>query len=323
MFTITPDTPERFLFDKKTIPAVVFFNHFSAVAFFITSNADRYDLKKVSYFNNLSLGDQALNIDKVRKLLWNSWSTEYALLIGRMLDNNDFFKVSLHWSFPQAYYSAYLAMVAFHETIGFTHANHNGAINSFNNSVKHGHYPSAMSFYSEGLHENFLYKGLPNFLGFHYSFNGLSKINSQEQAEQQIALFLKTTRIINAEEKKANTKQTLNTSKGVPGKRFLKKHWNYIYENLPCTSIFNLFYRLRIKSNYQDIESFLNADIDFKEFNKVLAESLSYLNFVHEAYIAKIIGLSAYGDILTSFSGCLSENQARKRFDDYINPLFS
>ena len=80
---------------------------------------------------------------------------------------------------------------------------------------------------------------------------------------------------------------------------------------------------MRIKANYRDIESFINADIDFKTFHTSLGELIYYLNFIHEAYVAKAIGIEEYEKILNAFPGHLNKSTAINRFDEHIKPLMS
>ena len=98
-------------------------------------------------------------------------------------------------------------------------------------------------------------------------------------------------------------------------KTFKKEHWDIIYQNIPETSLLNLLYRLRIKANYHDIETFINADIDFKTFHEILGNIISYLNFVNEAYVHKAIGDKNYKVILDTFKGHIIDDKAESRYD--------
>lgn len=310
---------------SKSIPSKVFFNHFFAIKYCIDFDEDKYDLKNIPYYNKIKVLKEDLDIEQIKKLLWNSWSTEYAYRIGEKIDNNEYYKFSLHWNFPQAYYSVYLSMTAFHETQGISNNQHEKSIKQFGNSIKDKHYPSVISFYSSGLKDEFEYYGLKTFSKFPKDNNALSKIDSLEDAELQLATFLKTTRKINAKDKKEKSVSQKDkrflTDKGEPRKSFKKKHWDILYTTIPVTSVFNLLYRLRIKANYRDIESFINAEIDFKSFHSSLGELIYYLNFIHEAYIAKAIGIDKYEDILKNFPSHLNEETALKRFEEQIKPL--
>jgi hypothetical protein len=312
--------------ERKAIPSKVFFNHFFAVSYFLSSDQNRFNLKATPFYNQIAIKNPDFSVESVKKLLWNSWSTEYAFRIGELLDNREYYKYSLHWNFPQAYYSAYLAMTAFHETQGIANEQHEKSIRIFGNSIKDGHYPDAISYYVSGSKDEFEYFGLKAFKGFEDGFSSLSNIECLVDAEQQIATFLKTTRIQNADEKKRRAKnqndKRFHTSKGTFKKSFQKQDWDLIFTTIPVTSIFNLLYRLRIKANYKDIETFINANIDFRKFHENLGQLIYYLNFVHEAYVVKAIGIKAYDQILRDFPGHSNRSSALERFEKNILPLW-
>lgn len=307
---------------KKAIPSKVFFNHFYAISHHIESIGNRYELNKIPYFNELRCKNSNFNLEKCRKLLWNAWSTEYAYSLVTQINNEDYYKFALHWNFPQAYYSVYLVMTAFHETQGTANEQHEKSIKLFGNSVKDNHYPIALSFFAQGMHGDFKYAGLNKFMGFPKDFNGLARISSLEEAQAQIASFLKSTRKKNAEHKReklkiAKDKRFLNR-KGEFRKSFKKNHWDIIYQTIPETTVLNMMYRLRIKANYHDVETFINADIDFRQFHGCLGSIINYLNFVHEAYIVKVIGKKNYENMLNGFPNHLNKETAVKRYSDLI-----
>lgn len=318
LFSSLKDAQEK---RKKAIPSQVFFNHFFAISYHIQCNTDRFNLKKIPFFNNLKLRNENFDLDNIRKLLWNSWSTEYAFTLTNLANNDEFYKFALHWNFPQAYYSIYLSLTAFQETQGVANEQHEKSIKIFGNSIKDEHYPEAISFFSRGLHENYEYLGIETFEGFPRDFCGLSRIQSLDEAQLQIALFLKSTRKKIAESKREklkinNDKKFLN-GKGEFRKSFSHYHWNLIYRTIPETTILNIMYRLRIKANYHDVETFINADIDFKSFHESLSNIIDYLNFVHESYICKVIGKTEYEKILHNFPGHLNGETAHKRYEQF------
>lgn len=83
----------------KSIPSRVFFNHFFAITYCISYNEDKFKLKKIPYYNGIKIKNPDFNIKEVKKLLWNSWSTEYAYRIGEKIDNSEYYKFSLHGIF--------------------------------------------------------------------------------------------------------------------------------------------------------------------------------------------------------------------------------
>ena len=313
--------------NRKAIPSKVFFNHFNAINFLIENDEDRFNLKKIIFFNNIKIKNVDFELEKCRKLLWNAWSTEYAFLITSQSENIDYYRFALHWHFPQVYYSIYLAMTAFHETQGIANDNHEKSIKLFGNSIKDGHYPSSLQFYVKGDYNNFQYIGFDEFSGFPKDYSALSRVYNKQDAELHFANFLKSTRIQNAENKrkrgeKEHAKQKdFQNKKGELIKKFSKKHWDKIYVSIPETTIFNIMYRLRIKANYHDIETFMNAEIDFKLFHEYLGNIVHYVNFVHEAYVHKAIGDKNYKKVLYDFNGHILEDRAKFRYESLISKL--
>ena len=41
--------------DRKAIPSRVYFNHFNAINYYIQSNSEKYNLKKVHFYNNIKI----------------------------------------------------------------------------------------------------------------------------------------------------------------------------------------------------------------------------------------------------------------------------
>lgn len=313
--------------DRKAIPSKVFFNHFNAINFLIENDSDRFNLKKISFYNSIKIKNSVFDIEKCRKLLWNAWSTEYAFLLTSQSENLEYYRFALHWHFPQVYYSIYLAMTAFHETQGIANENHEKSIKLFGNSLKDGHYPSSLQFYVQGNYNEFQYLGFDHFTGFPKEYNALSKVYNIQDAELHLASFLKSTRIQNAENKRKRGEKEhaklkdFQNKKGELIKKFSKKHWDKIYKSIPETTIFNIMYRLRIKANYHDIETFMNAQIDFKLFHEYLGNIVQYLNFIHEAYVHKAIGDEAYKKILFDFNGHILEDRAKSRYNNLISEI--
>ena len=134
---------------------------------------------------------------------------------------------------------------------------------------------------------------------------------------------MKSTRKENTEnkrkrgEKEHSKRKEFQNAKGALVKSFGKKHWDIIYKTIPETTLLNILYRLRLKANYRDIETFMNADINFKEFHSCLGKIISYLNFVHEAYLHKAIGDTEYKKIVDGFKG----EHHKDRYENLISKI--
>jgi hypothetical protein len=304
---------------EKIVGSIVYFNHFHAIRLYIESHQDRYDLRQLTFFNQLKRRNTEFDLDKSRRFLLNSWGTEHALLFPRQFEKEEFHRYSLQWSFPQAYYSVYLNLAAFRETQRKSKDTHAEAISAFGASVKDGHYPKAIRFHASGLFNEIKLHHLPKLPRASESFNSSEEVKSLSDAHAQIASFLKSTRKRDAWEKRnkmqSSHNSALRTVDGQILKSFRKKYWDQVYKKIPTTSLMNLLFRMRITANYHDIETFLNAKIDFEGFYDNLLFIVDYLNFVHEAYLAKVVGRSAYENLLDTAPSMITENTASRRYE--------
>ncbi|WP_018476276.1 hypothetical protein [Pontibacter roseus] len=302
---------------RLSIPAQVFSNHFQAICKHLENDTDAYSLEKVKYFNSRLFSKPNCQYERIKKILWNSWSTEYALHLTAKQGNPDYYRHALHWSFPQAYYTCYLNMHAFCLAIGDRRESHLDLIRAFGDRVKNRQYPGSISFFAEGNYEEYSISNLP----LHNIKSAITQIKSDADAQSQIATFLKSTRSNLAKyhrEKRQKSAVPITTKSGAICQSFNKNQWKLITDNLGPTTMFDILYRLRIKANYNDIESFMHAEIDFTQFHNCLISIVNYLNFMHEAYLAKAIGYRKYLNIVETFPGHSKDNFVRARYEERI-----
>ncbi|MDI9312641.1 MAG: hypothetical protein QM535_20695 [Limnohabitans sp.] len=306
--------------EQKKIPLRVFEYHLSAINTHLDNGANYFNLKSFDYFNNGIQKVSTYDEDKIKRLLYNSWSTEFALLTSSMNDDQDFKKFSLHWCFPQAYYSVFLSTTAYYylKNINIGH-NHKGLLNEFSQQVKRKWYPTAMSFHCSGNYGNYSYNNICDY----ESKNAMtySKYDPQT-ADKQVAQFLKTTRdkLIEARKKDKQTSktpfQTLNKKEAK--KSLTKNEWKEISNRQWDTTIMDMLYRLRIKSNYEEVNSFIDADYDVSNIIEQLKKIVFKLNFVNECYIAKLISFEKLGELVNKFPIKTQDNYILCRFNEYI-----
>lgn len=65
----------------------------------------------------------------------------------------------------------------------------------------------------------------------------------------------------------------------------------------------------------------MEADIGFNLFYESLQYIVGYLNFIHEAYVAKVIGLENYRQFVAGLPDYLQNGFGLQRLDDRIVPL--
>lgn len=307
---------------KKSIPAQVFLNHFVALNFHIQHTDDRYALRDVKFFNQIKQSPDA-NSDTMQRLLYNAWSTEYALRQTAQHGDKGYLKYALHWAFPQAFYSIFLAMQAYYSTVGVRDNNFDRLSREFGNMVANGAYPRAISFYADGHYERFhLHRMRPA------KFKpGLFPPQHLAEAEAQIGQFLFTTRKLKAKTVRArvqaNPQQALRSPKtGNTLQKFSRTDWEQLTWRLGYTTIMDLLGRLRLSAGYHEIERFVHAEIDYTAFHEALCGIVYYINFVHEGYIAKAIGFKHYQVLVEKLPAHLREGFVAERMQKFIAPLF-
>jgi hypothetical protein len=115
---------------------------------------------------------------------------------------------------------------------------------------------------------------------------------------QHFTMLLTTTRNRQIKEK-GNDWKKRNGRKRLP-----RAERQRIITSLPETTIFNALYRMRARSNYLDVDSFLynNADSkDFEDLQFAMNKVVFYTQLIFEFLIAKSIGKRSYNDIVTDF----------------------
>ncbi|MDX5345909.1 MAG: hypothetical protein LPK19_01570 [Hymenobacteraceae bacterium] len=307
----------------KSIPAQVFLNYFFAISYHI-GQADAGDgLRHVPYFYQHQPVLNEQDLEAVKKLLLTSWSTEYALRATAELGDEHYLRHALHWTFPQAYYAVFAGLQAFLYTMGVKSNNPDVLLREAGRLVVKNTYPRAIGFYASGHYSDFNIHRLPL---AHYK-PSLHIADKELEAQAQIGQFLRTTRKMRAKAIRqlvqANTSTAIRSNRtGKVLEKFGPQHWQQITWRVGYTTIFDLLTRLQISSNHKEIDRYVEAEIDFKLFHESLLEIVSYLNGVHESYVAKAIGAEAYVTLLKELPQHLQQSFAESRWVQQIEPLF-
>ncbi|MBC8111412.1 MAG: hypothetical protein H7Y04_10165 [Verrucomicrobia bacterium] len=333
---IISDTPESSLFPEtethsevptdekwqRSIPAQVFLNHFFAIHYHIEHSHEAYQLYNLPHFLDFHPTMTESEVAATRNLLVQSWSTEYALRTTADLGDEEYLRNALHWTFPQAFYSMYLSIRAFLMTHGVTGNNEELVRREVGRLVVKGFYPLPVSFYAAGHYGDTSIIKLP-LAGYKA---GLHLPTKALDAQAHIAQFLRTSRNLQAKAIKQRLQGNPQTAlrsqhTGEILENFSRKHWKQVTWRIGYTTYFDLMKRLRISAGYREIERFTQADIDFHLFHKSLLAIVSYLNFVHESYIAKAMGLEKYAEMVQQLPAYLKNGFVKQRFDDKIVPI--
>ncbi len=307
----------------KSIPAQIFLNYFFAISYHLQHTGDN-GLNSLAFFKEAKPELSVQDVDRVKRLLLNSWSTEYALRSTAELGDEAYMRNALHWTFPQAYYAVFSGLQAFLYTRGVKTNSEAWILREAGRLVVKNAYPRAMSYYAAGHFDDFNIRRLP----LAYYKPGLQIAGKEMEAQAQIGQFLKTTRRQKAkavrQQVQANDTTAIRSSKtGDVLQKFSSQHWQQLTWRMGYTTLFDLMARLRISSTHREIERFVQADIDFKLFHESLLHLVSYLNGVHECYVAQAMGLTQYEAFVQELPIHLQHSFVTARMDNQIKPLLA
>ncbi|MDO6390029.1 hypothetical protein Q4E40_07825 [Pontibacter sp. BT731] len=305
----------------KSIPAQVFLNYFFAINYHL----DHYEgmgLQQLAYFKDVPAELSEEDLEAVKKLLLNSWNTEYALRTTAELGDENYIRNALHWTFPQAYYTVFASLQAFLHTRQIKTSNESLVMREAGRLIVKNAYPQAMSFYASGHFDDFRINRLPL---AHYK-PGLQIAGKELEAQSQIGQFLKTTRRMKAKSVRQQVQANLNTAirssrTGEVLQKFGPQHWQQLTWRMGYTTLFDLLARLRISSSHREIERFVQSDIDFKLFHDSLLQIVSYLNGIHECYVAQAMSLQQYEAFVQELPAYLQKSFVAARLQDRVKPL--
>ncbi len=320
----TPVTDENW---RKSIPAQVFLNHFFAMDYHIQHQQDLFDVAKFPLFQQFHGMPSEATAKAIEKLLLNSWSAEYALRITPVVNDEQYLQSSLHWTFPQAYYSALFSARAFLAIQGVNVSNEELIRKRIGNMVVRGYYPASIGYYALGPINSYRIQRLP--MARRFTLAGKSDLllpSRQGSVQAELAQFLKTTRDQRVKTLRNviqnNPKTALRSPKtGEVLQKFSVEQYKQLAKQIGYTTYFDMLSRLRISSTNREIERFVDSEIDVKLFHQSLVNIVSHVNAIHEAYIAKAIGVDAYRQLVAKLPTYLQESFVRERMNSVIAPL--
>lgn len=299
---------EEIIENEETLSFKTYKNYLQSIENLIIKTYPNLSLLKEKLDNNCDISPlPELEFEKIKSLLLNCWHTELNLLLPDKAIRG-LIRYSVHWAPVQAYYAIYLAIRALAESskhkIKNTHDPTLGFISNW--IVSRGHFPYPWACYSDGLGDLKSCK----FYGFVDLF-GEKEVRelialsspSKKNYELFVSKFLKTTREHNFILKKKRATKIKTKSGDIP-KRFFKAQKEQIEKEMTKTTIFDCLYRLRIKSNYEEAETYIlskMSDDEAQEFYNSLKIITSHSLFVIEYLIIKYIGIEKFRQILSEF----------------------
>ena len=307
--------------DSASIPAQVFFNHFEAIFLTIQNNKDFFNIGSSSFFKRFRPYINENRANQIKAMLLNAWNTEFSLRNVVKTADQQYLNHSLHWTFPQAYFSVFYSIRALMATQGVYTSDEKALGKRIANWVARGFYPSYVGFYASGNYNDFKIHRV----GSRKARPSLDYVKNQEDASSHVAQFLKTTRTLKA--KKLRDEIQSNEDTAIKNKttgdvlmKFTKKDWEQVTSQMPVTTFFDLLGRLKYSESNREIERFINASISFQDFHDALMGIVYHINLVHETYLVKALGIENYQKFLNELPEHLKNGFVQERYYQSIKP---
>lgn len=232
---------------------------------------------------------------RVRKWLTNAWSTEYFLSSTTELLDDDAKTYSVHWAFPQAYYSVYALRMAYTTILGYGDDKHQTVIRRFGDDANNCRLPLSLAISVTGIDGQFEHNGFP--AGKFNSNTGLIRTNV-DSVTGYVGSALRGTRRGDLDRLRQDMKREFKTSKGTYRKNLRRDDWLRVADCLGPTSIMSYMYRKRLKANYDDVNMFYHQVVDAPLLLQDISNIVKAVAFVHEALILVHVGLKMYKVLL-------------------------
>ena len=270
------------------------------------------ELGQLSKFINVSKSKSLIPAD-LKKWIYNSWNTELILNSNKIIIDDSDHPFAIQWAIPQAYYSIFCSLLAMYKVLGFTEMSHAAVRKKVADLIKSNYFPPSISFYCTGYEKfcQFINIEKPVFSKKQSSVS--FDLRDEQSVDKQICQFLKSTRKHQVDEIK-NDKllrklKIVNKTNGLAKKSLNRVDWGIVAEKVHETTILDLLYRKRIKSNYGNIDLFTSEDLDGVVVLRALTRIVDKLCLINEAYVYRAIGKEEYLSLKNSF---MPGNTSRK-----------
>ncbi len=228
-----------------------------------------------------------IDLDALSRLLRISWASELQLRLGQTGDVETL-RYSNMWAPVHAYYAIYMSMQAWFTANKVSQLvdNHSGSLRTISNHVtQRGLFPTPWAATAYGCPQlgQVNYRGLPQNVDPNAKFEVLST-PSHDTYWPRFCTLLRTTRERRLERNFRVWKES-NHRKNMKQAEKIK-----VSDKLADTTIFDFFWRLRVRSNYKDVSSFLTWSVpveDHADFRRGLIRIVDCTCTLLEALIVK------------------------------------
>ncbi|GJQ31244.1 MAG: hypothetical protein HBSAPP04_00830 [Ignavibacteriaceae bacterium] len=200
----------------------------------------------------------------------------------------------IQWLFPQAYYSVATIYHAYLRTVNQTAGDHTGLLKNYSRFLTSRNIDS-ISYFAVGPKKKIEIQGLSRIM----PANNLKYTSEPSDIDGHIASFLVSTHEDRLNELAAHVRKHDNIKRLNQQKHFA------ISKSAGCTTLINLLYRKRIKSNYRDIDTYFDPELNAIQLFSDVSIIVGSLNWLVEGYIQKILGPNVYNNLLNKIPNSL------------------
>ena len=276
-------------------------------------------VKARSWRASLPAGQRTLS-PRACQFLRNGWATEILLNSPRAIGGADIISFANHWAPVQAYYAVFEAFNAYALAVGLSRPpkTHAALLRWASEQVAHAQSPFVIPWTMRAM----------GAVGA-WSFDGYGSIPpvgisnlaapTAANAPHLVGLALSTTRRRQIDDHRDGWKRGLPlTAAGTPRKIIPAAILAARATAMRPTTLFDLLYRLRIRSNYQEADAFLSGALDVDdatEFHDALTSVVSATLLTTEIFLAHIVGKPSLEKCAASLTipASLERNSVRDR----------
>ena len=173
--------------------------------------------------------------------------------------------------------------------MGYTQKSHTGVIKKYGELSFENKLPPSISYYLLGTKKEKIYGNITKPIGLsNISFNR----RDSETIDNQICMLLNSTREFKLKELGEEYKKRNKI------KRMNSVQLQEVSQNLGCTTLLDFLYRKRVKSNYQNTDTFTSELLDGHTIIDELCFIVDKINLVSECYTYKRLGRRRYNSIV-------------------------
>lgn len=238
-----------------------------------------------------------------------AWVGEIALRLPASIGSDAAFRYSNAWAPIHAYYATYMLLQAWFDVNGMTGLadDHTATLRSISTMIKERHlFPAPWSVLATGNalggECQYVHEPAPGACATRVQVLsipiGLPGAYSDGEFWARYGTWLRTTREARLEVKEEEWKRKNGRRRMDPAVR------RQFGATLHPTSLFDCLWRLRIRSNYKSVETYLArfvGDEDAKRFHQALVEITHANLLLLECYVARMIGAADYERIVQAF----------------------